>query len=609
METAKDAHLKRREADGVSDGAEETARVAKKQRLEPTADASEIICSLFDAVFLLDASRVVTMHLASLLLKAELGETRVHEFAKDVSARLAKMEAALVEANPQTEEKGGEGAVSIDLGKLREYVKEARGLGVLVADQISAAEKKAGPEAMEGLATLRDDMAKFGSGERSKKSLEIAGFIKAPDSEDAPAGAMGVEVWLAELIICNLTSVQNLEDGISQVQSIAVSYYAPQKAAPANLLKAAAPAAAKAPSRAPAAVESVPPVNQKVYFVTNRKFEAKKGSYGGEDQDTADYGNTTVKIPQFVKGKMGKEGDHNYTVTANDIQRKSFDDFIKDVNSDLAPYPSKEILLFIHGYNVEYNEAMGALAGLVLDIKFQGPAIALDWASNGNVALYGFAPGEDDKDRVKSGAPLFSIVLKQLTNSIKGLNKVHILAHSMGNLMLDRILESLEKTSTPPASHPFRFVHTVILAAADISPLEGRNSLKRISAIPPPNKSGKRAIAIYCSTGDAALAASTAIQIGAGARVGYFMNQIIGKNHFFHPFYDESGLAETVEVKNTGLDAVGHSYYSYDREVLGDIKKLIEAEGKGNVRTKSSKCDGNPLCIPRLWSLPKVRKS
>lgn len=87
-------------------------------------------------------------------------------------------------------------------------------------------------------------------------------------------------------------------------------------------------------------------------------------------------------------------------------------------------------LVFVHGYNVTFENAVRRAAQLARDLNFDGPVGAFSWPSKGRFWRYGL-------DRAAADAAAHELVafLRQFSEAT-GVARLHVIAHSMGNRVL-----------------------------------------------------------------------------------------------------------------------------------------------------------------------------
>jgi len=294
-----------------------------------------------------------------------------------------------------------------------------------------------------------------------------------------------------------------------------------------------------------------------VWYGTNRKPlnpDLLTTGYGSQRDDQINYGKAEVSIPdshrfadlgsswvkRFVKG----DDDRLLLKALNPLAEVNFWADMADFTKKL-PKDEKTALVFIHGYNVKFHDAVIRAAQIGFDLKIPGPTALFSWPSKGRLKGY-----LADYDSIEySESYLADFLAKMVTAS--GAKKIHLIAHSMGNRGLLRCLkEVLQKLK---ARRP-RFGE-IFLAAPDVDPdLFGQLS-------PVYKTAGKRTTLYVCSK-DKALAASSLMR--GKRRVG-FGPPILTFKHI-----------DTVDASHLDLLFLGHDYYGAASELIYDIAEALD---------------------------------
>src|SRR5262249_687546 len=160
---------------------------------------------------------------------------------------------------------------------------------------------------------------------------------------------------------------------------------------------------------------------------------------------------------------------------------------------------AQDVLLYIHGFNTDFEFAVLRAAQLKCDLEFPGTAMAMSWPSAGEVGKY-----QQDRQRVEQSAAALADVLQGLIGAAASqpLNgkesKLNLLAHSLGNDLLLRAVSELKMSGRLPDGRVFG---QVVLAAPDVGALEFNNLLPYVI------EHSERVTYYYC-TRDIALAMS-----------------------------------------------------------------------------------------------------
>ena len=222
----------------------------------------------------------------------------------------------------------------------------------------------------------------------------------------------------------------------------------------------------------------------RIYFGTNRKPNRKTrptdfgrgfshdglanlrfgiAEFLGDDFDSHEIQVAKEKL-QRDKGRKIKGGPGSILGSEN-IFRRMRQDMIDDAS---------DTIVFIHGYNVSFREALTSAAKLKRHFSNDnhGPSaniILFSWPSDGSMMPY-IAYANDRQDAAASG-PAFARGLLKLGDFLRGMTpeqacgqRIHLVAHSMGNYVLRHTLREYVAHSQ---DGPPRLFDQVFLMAAD----------------------------------------------------------------------------------------------------------------------------------------------
>jgi esterase/lipase superfamily enzyme len=311
-----------------------------------------------------------------------------------------------------------------------------------------------------------------------------------------------------------------------------------------------------------------------VYYATDRKFTGNKNApkfYGAEplESERVEYGVGTVYIPpNHVEGHVESRGfferffgvpeNPDRVFLLNDVRRTAdVDEFFSLARNRLRlsrrPPDEKQAFVFVHGYNVTFEEAGLRAAQLAFDLVFDGIPFLYSWPSHGTVEGYG-----RDAEVAEHTAGRLATFLRQVAEKSDA-RVIHIIAHSMGGRISANALRRLADT---PGATPVRF-HEVILAAADIDATIFRTQ------IAPQVANLANRFTVYSASNDRALEASQDVHVGY-CRLGQSGEcQVQFDIHNF----------ESVDASacNTGVFGFGHSYYGDAPKLLADMRGVLGA--------------------------------
>jgi len=176
-----------------------------------------------------------------------------------------------------------------------------------------------------------------------------------------------------------------------------------------------------------------------------------------------------------------------------------------EVNNKMAKLGRSQtpIIVFIHGYNNSFSDAVRRGAAIKADIANNATVFSYTWPSDGNLLGYGY-----DASSAMTASQNFQSFMDKLTQNIPA-NRISIIAHSMGGRLLLAYLANLQNTVDVPAK--FKFAN-LVFAASDVT-----QDLFQQKVLGPNNAPEKalaafaKAVTVYSSEFDRALGLSRVI--------------------------------------------------------------------------------------------------
>jgi esterase/lipase superfamily enzyme len=297
----------------------------------------------------------------------------------------------------------------------------------------------------------------------------------------------------------------------------------------------------------------------RLWFATNRKpnnpQDISQGFSGVRDRQLH-YGTCEVAVPKSHKiGSTGSSSFKRLLTSTDDrlkLQQESLkifqeENFWYQVKQKLQtnPLDERSVLVFIHGFNVSFEDAALRSAQIGFDLQVPGIMAFYSWPSKGKLTSYIADEATMEASEIYITEFLLNLVQKS------GAEKIHIIAHSMGNRGLLRAMQRI--LAQVQAGSKISFGQ-VFLAAPDVDP-----DLFQQLALAYQNLAERTTL--YISAKDKALATSGIIH--DHPRVG-----------FFPPITVIDGI-DTVEVSNIDLTLLGHGYFADARDLLQDMHSLI----------------------------------
>jgi esterase/lipase superfamily enzyme len=279
-----------------------------------------------------------------------------------------------------------------------------------------------------------------------------------------------------------------------------------------------------------------------------------------------------VERPKFIwyELSMEKESDSKH-FRIKQLSRIQRDEFISEVKSD-----AKSAMVFIHGYNVSFMDAVFKAAQIAYDANFPGAVVTFSWPSRANLASYDY-----DRESAESSSDALFDLLKLIKEDAK-IDKIYVIAHSLGSWIAVDALRRAALSNTPLN------ISELIFAAPDVDRDVFASRAAEIESI-------AERVTLYASSVDRALMAS-GVKAGSVSRIGYVFKG--------GPVLVDG--VETIDVTAVGDDMFGlnHSTFSGSRSVLDDIGRIITAGiHPPNVRSPTLRGMPNKRA-PSYWMYP-----
>jgi esterase/lipase superfamily enzyme len=324
--------------------------------------------------------------------------------------------------------------------------------------------------------------------------------------------------------------------------------------------------AAVAPRALPEDLSRQPAKNKdfarvRVFYGTDRQpsGDPRPALYYGNERGELQYGYLDVTIPTAHKESALETQPRwtEYIFDAGQARRRYIlldqvvplakERFIQELRQHVKEARSKDLFLFVHGFNNTFEDSARRAAQLMYDLDFDGTPLLYSWPSRGNA----FAYTADEAAVNDSGLVLADFLQTIITQS--GASRVHLLAHSMGSRALIEAVRTYLATLAPEKrNHIFG---QIIFTAPDVD----RSYF--IHAVGPLVAAAER-VTLYASDTDYALRVSTLLH--DGARAGTAGATVIRLK----------GL-DTIDMSAIPADMLGHSYFATNSGAIFDVFRLL----------------------------------
>jgi esterase/lipase superfamily enzyme len=295
-----------------------------------------------------------------------------------------------------------------------------------------------------------------------------------------------------------------------------------------------------------------------VWFGTNRQPNTQGTGFTGQRHDRVTRGRVEVYVPEAHRfGETGssfwqklKRFDlRDDTLRVQHVERQERQAFFAEIHAALQAAresgESPHALFFLHGFNVTFEDAAIRAAQIGVDLKVPGATAMFSWPSRGSVAAY-----PADEASIEASERAITDFLVDFTGNC-GAEKVHVIAHSMGNRGLLRSLQRIAANAQTRGQVKFG---QVFLAAPDVD----RDLFLDLARLYPEHA---ERTTLYASDGD--LPVHLSAKLHDAPRAGYYT-----------PYTVAPGV-DTVAVPDFDLDLLGHSYFAQAEALLHDMFDLM----------------------------------
>ena len=170
---------------------------------------------------------------------------------------------------------------------------------------------------------------------------------------------------------------------------------------------------------------------------TRQRATADAGEmFNGERAENVSYANIVVSIPPDSSREVGKiqwptslpgNPAHDFvTVSAGYIDKQEFSNA---VSAAAKPAGRRNVLIFVHGFNTRFDDAVYRFAQVVHDSKAVGIPVLFTWPSRGELKLRAYTYDRESANYSRGA-------LEQLIETLAAnpnVKDINIVAHSMGN--------------------------------------------------------------------------------------------------------------------------------------------------------------------------------
>jgi esterase/lipase superfamily enzyme len=223
--------------------------------------------------------------------------------------------------------------------------------------------------------------------------------------------------------------------------------------------------------------------------------------FGGSRGRGLDFADIDVSIPPASARRPGDvqlpssppgNPEHDFVILRAD--RMDLAEAKANFDARIKRTPGRRVLIFVHGFNTRFEEAVYRFAQIVHDARVNVAPVLFTWPSGGNVTDYVY-----DRDSAMYSRDALEAVLQALVKD-PNVDSISILAHSMGNYLAVEALRQMairDRGLSPK-------IRDVMMASPDIDVDVFRRQIAEIDAGPRPAQ-----FTLFISRDDRALGLSS----------------------------------------------------------------------------------------------------
>ncbi|MEP7312968.1 MAG: alpha/beta hydrolase [Pseudomonadota bacterium] len=301
----------------------------------------------------------------------------------------------------------------------------------------------------------------------------------------------------------------------------------------------------------------------RVFYGTNRAptGEARPASFYGKARGDLQFGYVDVSIPEVHReGELETQSRWSIFTFTEDAteQRRRYvltqkvapltrSAFATALHGQVAASSLKDVFIFVHGFNSSFDDAARRTAQLAYDLDFDGVPLMYSWPSQASTTAYTVDEAVVGISGLRMAEFLDTVVAQS------GAQRVHLIAHSMGNRTLVEALQAFRNRH--PELHNKRVFGQVVFTAPD---MDRDYFLETVTGL----QGYADRVTLYASNSDLAL--KTSQKIHGAPRAGLAGASIV----------TAKGL-DTIDMSGVKADMLGHNYYAADAGAIYDLFRLL----------------------------------
>lgn len=331
-----------------------------------------------------------------------------------------------------------------------------------------------------------------------------------------------------------------------------------------------------------------------IFFATNRNPIGDPPTGFGKELGPVDgrnlrFGYAEVDPDSLKMGRLHIEPEKLVVDEATDIPLFGSTAVLRDAGRKMTKH-TRDTLVYIHGFDFTFEEAITRAAEVKIFLGMNLNLFVFSWPSDGEkIPLYSYR--RDREDVVASGDAAarsllsFDRYLRDLDPRNYCNQRVHLLAHSMGNFALRHAVQGLRQRK---GDYLPRLFNNILLMAAD-EDNDAFECLDKLKCLPRLCKH----VAVYHTPRDWALTISEDTK-GMPERLGSDGPE---NSRLLN---DKVSVIDVSDTVGTDSDGTNHQYYRLNEIVRDDMRAVLAGQAPHDISNREYLADTRryKLCGP-----------
>ncbi|PPD46697.1 MAG: esterase [Methylocystis sp.] len=280
--------------------------------------------------------------------------------------------------------------------------------------------------------------------------------------------------------------------------------------------------------------------------------------FSGERGGSFSFADITVSIPPDANRKVGEvqwpqneTPDPTREFTTVDARILSREQALAEFNKRIVKTPNRQVLVFVHGFNTRFAEAVYRFAQISHDSDASVVPVLFTWPSRGKLLAYGY-----DHESASFSRDALETLLQALARN-PNVGEISILAHSMGNWVTLEALRQMAIRNRGLAPK----IKNIMLAAPDVDFDVFKRQILEMGVKP-------SLFTIFVSRDDEALAVSKRVwgdkpRLGAVNPQAEPYRDVLDRDHI--------NVVDLTDISSGGGDSLGHTKFAEAPAVVRSI--------------------------------------